>query len=108
MGTDPENDLTWILFGYNKTTGLWGEGCVDQHFQHPKPYIKTWARDLLDPMMSLVVATVVVDGVIGVHGSHNRCCFRCYSSLCVCVVVALVGVIAFVTFVTLVTFCCPC
>ena len=103
LGTDPEIELTWILFGYNKATGCWAQ--LDQRFQHPKSYIKTtWARDLLDPMMSVVVATIVVYGVLGVHGSRNRCCLTCYSSPCVCVVVALVGVVASVTFVTLATF----
>ena len=101
---DPENDLTWILFGYDASTGSWGEGCVDHKFQHPKPYIKAWARDLLDPMVSVVVATIAVYGVVGVHGNRNKCCSTCCSSLCVCVVVALVGVIACVTFVTLATF----
>ena len=99
---DVENDLTWILFGYDKSKGSWAD--LDCRFQHPKRHFKTWAKQLLDPMMSVVVATVVVYGVIGVFGSRNRCCLTCYSSLCVCVVVALVGVIASVTFVTLATF----
>ena len=104
LGQDPENDLTWILFGYKTAKGGWEE--LDQKWQHPKSYIKTtWARELLDPMKSMVVATIVVYGVLGVHGSRNKCCLTCYSSPCVCVVVvALVGVVASVTFVTLATF----
>ena len=101
LGMDVENDLTWILFGYDKSTGSWAN--LDLQFHHPKLHVKTWAQHLLDPMMSVVVATLVY-GVIGVFGSRNRCCLTCYSSLCVCVVVALVGVIASVTFVTLATF----
>ena len=103
-GKDPEIDLTWILFGYDTDRGGWQQ--LDPMWQHPKPYLKTiWARDLLDPMMSVVVATIVVYGVLGVHGSRNKCCLTCYSSPCVCVVVvALVGVVASVTFVTLATF----